>query len=93
MWFSYYKTANYTALCGLVRCGALLLAVRCGYVILQAVLVRFLRFVWFMWFGEHPCATSSMMSLHSLYILFISYSLKIQSLNVGTSDVKLCVAW
>ena len=31
-----------------MRCGALLLAVQCGYVILQAVLVRFIQF------GEHP---------------------------------------
>ena len=46
--FSYYKTANYTAPCGLVRCGALLLAVLYGYAILQAVLMRFMRF------GEHP---------------------------------------
>ena len=30
--FSYYKTANYTTPCGVVRCGALLLAVRCGAV-------------------------------------------------------------
>ena len=37
-----------------VWCGALLLAVRCGYAILQAVLVRFLWFVQFMRFGEHP---------------------------------------
>ena len=37
--FSYYKTANRTAPCGVVRC---------GYAILRAVLVRFLRF------GEHP---------------------------------------
>ena len=46
--FSYYKTANHTATCGVVRYGALLLAVRYGYVILWAILVRFLRF------GEHP---------------------------------------
>ena len=45
MRFSYYKTANRTAPCGVVRCGALLFAVQCDYVILQAVLV---------WFGEHP---------------------------------------
>ena len=49
--FSYYKTTNRTAPYGVVRCGALLLAVRCGYAILQAVLVWFVRF---MWFGEHP---------------------------------------
>ena len=49
--FSYYKTANRTAPCGVVRCGALLLAVRCDYAILRMVLVRFLRFVQF---GEHP---------------------------------------
>ena len=52
--FSYYKTANRTAPCSMVRCGALLLAVRCSYAILQAVLVQFLRFVQFMRFGEHP---------------------------------------
>ena len=46
--FSYYKTANRTAPCSVVQCGALLLAVRYGYAILQAVLVRFLRF------GENP---------------------------------------
>ena len=46
--FTYYKTANYTAPCGVVRCSALLLAVRCDYAILRAVLVRFLRF------SEHP---------------------------------------
>ena len=33
--FFYYKTANRTAPCGVVRC---------GYAILQAVLVRFVRF-------------------------------------------------
>ena len=49
--FSYYKTANRTAPCGVVRCGALLLAVRCGYAILRVVL---LWFVWFMRFDEHP---------------------------------------
>ena len=48
MQFSYHKTANRTAPCGVVRCDALLLMVRCGYAILQVVLVRFLRF------GEHP---------------------------------------
>ena len=37
--------------CGVVWCDVLLLAVWCGYTILQAVLVRFLRFVRF---GEHP---------------------------------------
>ena len=53
--FSYYKPANHIAPCGgAVRCGAILLAVRCGYAILRVVLVRFLRFVWFMRFGEHP---------------------------------------
>ena len=51
--FSYYKTANRIAPCGVVRCGALLLVVRCGYAILWAVLVRFLRFVRFMRFAEH----------------------------------------
>ena len=52
--FSYYKTANCTTPCGVVRCGALLLAVQCGYAILRAVLVRFLWFVRFLRFGEHP---------------------------------------
>ena len=51
VWFSYYKTANCTAPCGVVQCGALLLVVRCGYAILRAILVRFLRFVRF---AEHP---------------------------------------
>ena len=32
VWFSYYKTANYITPCGVVRCGVLLLAVRCGAV-------------------------------------------------------------
>ena len=54
MRFSYYKTANHTAPCGVVRCGTILLAVRCGYAILRAVLVLFLWFVQFMRFGEHP---------------------------------------
>ena len=40
--------------CGVVWCGARLLAVRCGYAILRAVWVQFLRFMWFMQFGEHP---------------------------------------
>ena len=53
MRFSYYKTANRTAPCGVVRCGAILLALRCSYAILRAVLVRFLRFVQFMQFDEH----------------------------------------
>ena len=52
--FFYYKTANRTAPCGVVRCGALLLAVQCGYAILRAALVRFLWFVRFMRFGKHP---------------------------------------
>ena len=52
--FSYYKTANRIETCGVVRCGALLLVMRCGYAILRAVLVRFLQFVRFMQFGEHP---------------------------------------
>ena len=37
--FSYYKTANRTAPCSVVRCSAILLAVRCGYAILRAVFV------------------------------------------------------
>ena len=56
--FSYYKTANRTTLCGVVRCGALLLVVQCGYVILRAVLVRFLRFMRFMRCDEHPLPIS-----------------------------------
>ena len=48
MRFSYYKIANRTAPCSVVRCGALLLAVQCCYAILQAVLMRFLRF------SKHP---------------------------------------
>ena len=51
VWFSYYKTANRIAPCGVVRYGALLLTVRCDYVILHVVLVRLLRF------GEHLCST------------------------------------
>ena len=50
MWFvlfSYYKTANRTASCGVVRCGALLLAVQFGYAILRVVLVRFVRFSYY----------------------------------------------
>ena len=53
MWFvrfSYYKTANCTTPYGVMQCSALLLAVRCGYAILQAILVRFL---WFMRFDKH----------------------------------------
>ena len=46
--FSYFKTANRTVRCNVVRCSALLLAVRCGYAILWVVLVRFVRF------DEHP---------------------------------------
>ena len=86
MWFSYYKTANYTALCGLVRCGATMSF--CG-----RFWCGFCGLCGLCGLVNTPCATSSMMSLHSLYILFISYSLKIQSLKVGISDVKLCVAW
>ena len=51
MQFSYYKIVNSIAPCDAVRCGALLLAVRCGYAILRVVLVWFL---WFMQFVEHP---------------------------------------
>ena len=43
--FSYYKIANCTAPCSVMRCGVLLLAVRYGYTILPAVLVQFLQFV------------------------------------------------
>ena len=63
--FFYYKTANRTTPCDVVQCGALLLAVRCGYAILRAVLVRLwcgyailravlVRFMLFIQFGEHP---------------------------------------
>ena len=55
--FSYYKTANHIVSYGVVRCGAILLAVWCGYAILRTILVRFLRFVRFLQFvrfGEHP---------------------------------------
>ena len=45
--FSYYKTANCTAPCGVVQC---------GYAILRMILMRFLRFVRFMRFDEHPYA-------------------------------------
>ena len=38
----------------MVRCSALLFAVRYGYAILRAVLVWFLQFVRFMRFGDHP---------------------------------------
>ena len=58
MRFSYYKTANRTTPCGVVRCSALLFAVRCSYAILRVVLVQFLRFVQFMRFGEHPYHTA-----------------------------------
>ena len=51
--FSYYKIVNRTAPCDVVRCDALLLAVRCGYTILQAILVQLLWFVQFMRFGKH----------------------------------------
>ena len=47
MQFSYYKTINCTTPRGVVQCSVLLLAIRCDYIILRAVLVRF------MWFGEH----------------------------------------
>ena len=40
--------------CGVVRCGALLLAMRYGYAILRAVLVQFLQFVRFKQRDEHP---------------------------------------
>ena len=39
--FSYYKTANRTAPCGVVRCGAILLAVQCSYAILRAVFATY----------------------------------------------------
>ena len=48
MWFvrfSYYKTANYTAPCVIVRCGC---------AILQVILMRFLLFMQFVRFGKHP---------------------------------------
>ena len=46
-----------TTPCGVVWCGALLLAVRCGYAILQVILIRFLRFVRF---DEHPYLLESL---------------------------------
>ena len=52
--FFYYKTTNHTIPCGVVRCTVTSGAMRCGYAILQVVLVWFLQFVRFMWFGEHP---------------------------------------
>ena len=55
--FSYYKTTNCTAPCGVVQCGALLPAVQCNYAILWVVLEWFLQFVWFMRFGEYPYLT------------------------------------
>ena len=58
--FSYYKTANRTAPCGVVRC---------GYAILQAVLVQFLWFVQFMRFGEHPYIQQQI--LHLFFYHFI----------------------
>ena len=64
VWFSYYKTANRIAPCGVVRCDALLLVVRYGYTILRAVLVRFLRF---MQFGEHPIS----LLFISIMVIFI----------------------
>ena len=48
--FSYYKTANRTASCGVVWYGAILLALWCNYTILRVILMRFLRFVRF---SEH----------------------------------------
>ena len=64
--FSYYKTANRTAPCGVVRCDTILLAVRCGYAILQAVLVRFLRF------DEHPYIQQQI-----LHLFFLPFHLNI----------------
>ena len=32
VWFSYYKTANHTTLCGAVRCGVVHFYLRCGAV-------------------------------------------------------------
>ena len=64
MRFSYYKTANRTTPCGVVRCNALLLVVRYGYTILRAILVRFLRF---MQFGEHPIS----LLFISIMVIFI----------------------
>ena len=43
--FSYYKTANCTAPCGVVRYDAVQYYLRRGYATLRAV---------FMWFSEHP---------------------------------------
>ena len=47
--FSYYKTTNRTASCGVVWCDALLLAVQLYH--FAGGLVQFVRF---MQFGEHP---------------------------------------
>ena len=55
--FSYYKTANRNVPCGVMRCGILLLAVRCSYTILQVVLVRFFQF------GEHPYTLLQFLSI------------------------------
>ena len=49
-----------------MRCDALLLAMRYGYAILQAVLVWFLRF---MRFGEHPYARGYTLVFLNRYIL------------------------
>ena len=65
--FSYYKTAYCTALCGVVRCGALLLAVRCGYAVLWVILVWFLRFVQF---GEHPYPNPLIRPYHFFFCFF-----------------------
>ena len=73
--FSYYKTANRTALCGMVRCGAVLLTVQCGYAILQAVLVRFLRFVRFSYYKTvnrtAPCSVVQCGTLLLVVWLFL----------------------
>ena len=73
MRFSYYKTANCTAPCGVVWYSALLLVVRCGYAILRAVLVQFL---WFMRFGEHS-------------YLHLSTALLIKKFSVSTKQANL----
>ena len=52
--FSYYQTTNLIAPCGVVWCGAILLAVQCDYTILRVVLVQFLRFMRFIRFSKHP---------------------------------------
>jgi len=86
VWFSYYKTTNHTAPCGVVRYGALLLAVRCGYVILRAILVCFFWFVRFMRFSEHPyLILLDTASNFALYIEIVDVCLNLVSTSIGSS--------